>query len=113
MHHRLAGRRLRRALRVGAAFTLLLVVLPNVLYLGHSGQHADLHDAAQAEEHAAHCHLGPSKCGSQYSLVSASWADGDVWRFKPAGILFAAEGPSRPSPSEGPSFKFSPPPRYP
>ncbi len=112
MSTRLAGKRLNRLLRAGAAFTLTLAVLPNILYLGHGDQHADLSDPAQAEEHAAHCHLGPSKCSGQPGAVSATWVDSDSWQLDPSGVLQASEGPSLLPPSEGPSFKSSPPPRH-
>jgi hypothetical protein len=92
--------------------TLTVAVLPNILYLGHGDHHADLRDPAQAEEHAAHCHLGPSKCSGQPGAVTATWADSDVWRLNPSGFLFVSEASPPVSPSDGPSFKSSPPPRY-
>jgi hypothetical protein len=56
---------LRRHLVRIAALALLLVVLPNALYLGHwpfLPGFADSTNAAEAHEHAGHCHAGPSKC---------------------------------------------------
>lgn len=106
------GRRLNRLLRAGAVFTLTLAILPNILYLGHAGQHADLSDPVQAEEHAAHCHLGPSKCSGQPGSGSVTWLQSDSWDLVPSGILFATATPSLSFPSDGPSFKSSPPPRY-
>ncbi len=66
------GPPLRRAtlIRAAAVLVLLFVVLPNVLYLGHwpiFGDHP-IRSEAQAREHAAHCHLGPSTCSSEAPL---------------------------------------------
>ncbi len=69
---RVVVRTLRRSdfLRAGAVLILLLAVLPNLLYLGHRPLFGDhpIHTEAQAREHAAHCHLGPSTCSGQAPL---------------------------------------------
>lgn len=77
---------------VAAAFILLLAVITNISYLGHwssaAAEHAPVHSAGEAEEHARHCHLGPSRCSGQQSLVSAFWlGDGPA--------LLALVGPLR------------------
>ncbi len=69
--------RRRTSSRAAAALILLLAVTANVSYLGHwgsdGGGHTHIHSQAQAEEHAAHCHLGPAKCSGQQSLVGTFW----------------------------------------
>ena len=82
-------RKLRRdrLIRVGGLVILLAAVMPNVLYLGHwsvAGEaHGGIHTAAEAEEHAAHCHLGPAKCSGQASFTW-TWTIGDhEWSLAP------------------------------
>ncbi len=63
-------------IRVGALAVLLGVVAPNVTYVGHwplAGHTHDIVDEATANEHAAHCHVGPSKCSGQTDFTGAWW----------------------------------------
>lgn len=55
------ARRLRW-LRIGAVAVLAFCLLPQVAYLGHWGGHERIDTPQEAQEHAAHCHLGPSSC---------------------------------------------------
>jgi hypothetical protein len=111
--------RMRRALRLGAVLTLVFVIAPNVLYLGHSAlgplapaaAHDNLDDPAEAEEHAAHCHLGPSKCTGQSSAVSVSWADESTWSLSTGGRLTGADSATDIVLAEGPVFRVTPPPK--
>jgi len=80
-------RKLRRdrLIRVGGLVVLLAAVLPNVLYVGHlpASGHQHIDTAAEAEEHAEHCHLGPAKCSGQASLTG-TWTIGDhEWSLAP------------------------------
>lgn len=62
--------------RAGAIAVLLSVLLPNIAYAGHwsSGGHAHaVQSEAEASAHAAHCHLGPSKCSGEPDLTGVSW----------------------------------------
>ena len=56
-----SGRRLRW-LQIGAWMVLLLCLLPQVAYMGHWDGHESIDTPQEAQEHAAHCHLGPSSC---------------------------------------------------
>ena len=79
---RLTLSRQKRWVRMGTIFVLLLVLLPNVAYVGHwspSGQIADahsLHAEHRETEHAAHCHEGPSQCNDT-SVIVRNWRVGD------------------------------------
>ena len=114
------GRKGRRLLRIGSWLTLLLVVLPNVLYVGHSALgfldpgsgHVDLHDPAQVEEHATHCHLGPSKCTTQYAAVSLSLTDGNAWAIDAGGRLLRADTPYVTTFGDAHVSRLTPPPRF-
>lgn len=66
----------RLLLKAGALAVLLGVVAPNVTYVGHwplAGHTHDIKDEATASEHAAHCHLGPSKCSGQTDFTGTWW----------------------------------------
>ena len=61
----MSGRARRQSLQVGSLAVLLFAIAPNVLYVGHwgiIGGRSDMASEAEVEEHAAHCHVGPSKC---------------------------------------------------
>lgn len=116
----LTGTKTRNLLRTGSWLTLLLVLLPNVLYLGHSALgfldpgsgHVDLHDPAQVEEHAAHCHLGPSKCITQYAADSLSLTGGNGWTAGSGGPLLRADAPSVTRAGDAHVTRQTPPPRF-
>lgn len=114
----LAIAKTRRALRVGAALVLVFVITPNVLYVGHSGlgplpvaAHRHLDNPAEAAEHAAHCHLGPSKCNGQSSALGISRTDETTWSLDTGGGLTRADSTNDISPAEAPAFRLTPPPR--
>jgi hypothetical protein len=69
----------RRAWRSGrlAAFAILLVLLPNVLYLGHLGPGAPSHThaAAQQQEHERHCHGESASCSDAPVQASVPFAE--------------------------------------
>jgi len=80
---RMSLSRQKRWVRKGTTFVLLLVLLPNVAYVGHwssSGQTADahsLHTERQETDHAAHCHQGPSQCNGTSAIVGTWWVGDD------------------------------------
>ena len=61
----MSGRARQQLLHIGSLVVLLFAIAPNVLYIGHwgiIGGRSDMANEAEVEEHAAHCHVGPSKC---------------------------------------------------
>lgn len=83
MRTRLSLSRQKRWVRWGAIFVLLMVLLPNVAYVGHwspfgSTTHAhSLHTEPQETDHAAHCHEGPARCGGPQAIVGTWWIGDD------------------------------------
>ncbi len=51
-----------RWLRVGAVAVLAFCLLPQIAYLGHWNEPEGPVTPQEVQEHAAHCHLGPSSC---------------------------------------------------
>lgn len=83
MHIRLA--RQRRIVRAGAIFVLLMVMLPSIAYVGHwdpfgvqpTHAHSLHHDPSDNQDHAAHCHAGPSTCTGPQATVGSWWIGED------------------------------------
>jgi hypothetical protein len=98
-----------------AAFILLLAVITNISYLGHWGsaaaEHAPVHSAAEAEEHAEHCHLGPSRCSGQQSLVGAFWLGDGRALLTLVGALRHVDVAEVPLATDAPAAPPAPPPR--
>lgn len=96
-----------RLIRAGALFVLLGAVLPSVTYVGHwlegGADHVNVtQNEAEAEQHAEHCHLGPSKCAGAQSLVGTWWVGDQPFTIAhesrgqmmtPAGVLVLTEPP--------------------
>lgn len=108
---------------------LLAAVLPNATYLGHGptapphghadealvAEHdgaTDRHDAPveQEDEHARHCHVGPSKCGGSQSTVGTWWV-GDEAPEPNLGPLSPHGGPRDPEAAPGWTVRSLRPPR--
>jgi hypothetical protein len=75
-------------------FILLGVLLPNIAYLGHWGvaESADAPAAGHAEkvpseEHALHCHAGPSKCAGPQAITGSIWVGQDSGLVTPDGAI--------------------------
>lgn len=99
-----------------ARLVLVLAVLPNVLSIGHLplpglNAEAHVHTAAEAREHANHCHGSPASCGDQPSFVGTSWVfnddipitrQGDTHEVETNGFVIALDSPA---------FADTPPPR--
>lgn len=58
----MASARRLRWLRIGAVAVLAFCLLPQVAYMGHWDEHEGPMTPQEVQEHAAHCHLGPSSC---------------------------------------------------
>ncbi len=105
------GRAGPRLVRTGSLVVLLLAMAPNIMYVGHwgGGEHEHISSPAEAQEHAEHCHLGPSKCAGIGSasvlpqiggvavvlagaLLAIGWAAGQV---KATGLPARVEHPPR------------------
>ena len=79
-----------RIVRLGAWLVLVLALLPNVSYMGHwpemAGNTDDHHDDGlasdatdeAADEHAAHCHIGPAHCGGGESMIGTPFVGDDT-----------------------------------
>lgn len=79
-----------RIVRLGAWLVLVLALMPNISYMGHwpemAGTADDHHDDAVlpdapdtvAEEHAAHCHIGPAHCGGGESMIGTPFVGEDT-----------------------------------
>ncbi len=103
-----------------AIFLLLGAVLPNVFYLGHA-QPALSHDHAvhqsstppdaAGEEHALHCHAGPSGCAGGQSMVGSIWVGDDAGFVAPSGVMRTALNSSQPTTPEAPVISLLKPPR--
>ena len=108
-------RRQRRFVRIAATVVLVLAVLPNALYVGHwpffpGFEGAD--SAAEAHEHAGHCHLGPSRCSDGPSSGSTlpALVDGAGSMLLAGGLLMLLDAPVSRS-LAGVAFRFERPPR--
>lgn len=116
-------------LRAGAWLVLLLAVTPNVMYLGHgplSVAPADAHEASshahpgespaedtsQAEEHALHCHTGPSSCAGSQSLTGSLWVGEDAGLLSFDATPRVADAGYIATNTETPSHKLLQPPRH-
>lgn len=67
----MSGRARRQLLQIGSLVVLLFAIAPNVLYIGHwgiIGGRSDMASEAEVEGHAAHCHVGPSKCSDSTGM---------------------------------------------
>lgn len=77
--------------RLGAWLILVLALMPNISYMGHwtemagaahaPDHHAETADHAagpDAEQHAAHCHAGPSRCGGGESMIGTPFVGEDT-----------------------------------
>ena len=79
--------------RLGAWLILAFVLLPNISYMGHwpemagtaEGHHDDsagLVDPgaldSETEDHAAHCHVGPARCGGGESMIGTPFVGEDT-----------------------------------
>jgi hypothetical protein len=77
--------RQRRITLLGSIFVLLVVILPSIAYVGHwdrlqvepAHAHTTNHDTADNQDHAAHCHEGPSTCTGPQATVGSWWIGDD------------------------------------
>lgn len=82
---RLPLSRQRRIVRVASIFVLLMVMLPSIAYVGHwdpfgvlpTHAHSLHHDPDDRQDHAAHCHEGPSSCTGPQATVGSWWIGDD------------------------------------
>jgi hypothetical protein len=101
-------------IRAGALAVLLGVVAPNVTYVGHwplAGHTHGITDEASASEHAAHCHLGPSKCSGQTDFTGTWWAGQEPMVLAPAPREELVPQPSDAASLEPPAYRLLQPPR--
>lgn len=106
-----------RVARSISRFILLGVLLPNVAYLGHWGvteATVTPGDVAQAQkntdEHALHCHTGPSKCAGPQATVGALNVNEDSGLITPPNTVKPTiESPSEIAPEPPYSRLLQPP----
>lgn len=78
-------------IRLGAWLILVLVLMPNISYMGHwpemagtahdhdySAEPIDPGAAGSVAEHAAHCHAGPAHCGGGESMIGTPFVGDDT-----------------------------------
>jgi len=104
----------RNVIRI-TAVVLLIAVLPSALYLGHwpflpSYDGSD--SAAEADEHAAHCHLSPRSCsnGSGGGPILPALVDGASFVLLGGGLLIPLDAPVSRWPAAV-AFRLERPPR--
>lgn len=101
-------------IRIGALAVLLGVVAPNVTYVGHwplGGHTHEIQDEATANEHASHCHLGPSKCSGQTYFTGTWWAGQEPLSVATAPKEELVPGSAERTPTDPPSSRLLQPPR--
>jgi hypothetical protein len=99
-------------------FVLLAAILPNLLYVGHGPTepvHAHETEGARESterggEHVQHCHVGPSKCAGQPSLVGMWWV-GDAPLLPEPDLFLATVGSAEINPIDPPSVRLLRPPQ--
>ena len=80
---RLSLSRKKRWVRRGAIFVLVMVLLPNIAYVGHwsePDQTTHSHSSSaeqQPDDHTAHCHEGTSQCGGPSAIIGTWWIGHD------------------------------------
>jgi hypothetical protein len=80
---RLSLARQKRLVRLGAVFVFVMVLLPNIAYVGHWSPPAETTHAhsgqteQQTNDHAVHCHNGPSQCSGAQSTIGTWWIGDD------------------------------------
>lgn len=75
----------RRIVRLGSIFILLMVMLPSIAYVGHwdpfhvkpTHAHSLHHEPNDNQDHAAHCHEGPSTCTGPQATTGSWWIGDD------------------------------------
>lgn len=90
---RITRSRQRRIVRLGALFVLLIVMLPSIAYVGHwdpfrvqpTHAHSLHHEPSDNQDHAAHCHEGPSTCTGPQATVGSWWIGDDPGPIAAAG----------------------------
>ena len=87
----------RNVIRI-TAVVLVIAVLPSALYLGHwpflpGYERSD--SATQAQEHAGHCHVDPSRCsnGPGDGPVLPVLVDGSGFMLLAGGVLMLLDAP--------------------
>lgn len=108
------ARKRRLLIRAGAVAVLLSVVVPNITYVGHWSSQGHTHpiqNQAEASEHAAHCHLGPSKCSSQPDFTGVSWIGGGPTFIATGATERLASPANAPSETDPPAARLLDPPR--
>lgn len=101
-------------------FILLAAILPNLLYVGHGfTEPAHAHETEGAtestergDEHVQHCHLGPSTCAGQSSLVGTWWV-GDASLLPEPDLVLATIDSAEIHPIDPPSIRLLRPPQAP
>ena len=108
----------RRTIRWGAILVLLLVMLPNVAYLGHwspFGQtthaHSLHHERTDTDDHAEHCHGGPTSCGPQ-ATVGSWWIGDDPNPIAPDAPTLDTRLEAPEAEPDPPASRILQPPRY-
>jgi hypothetical protein len=118
MHTRLSHSRQKRWVRWGAIFVLIMVLLPNLAYVGHwspfgSTTHAhSLHTERQESDHAAHCHEGPSTCTGGHATVGTWWIGDDPNPISPDAPRPSLQSDHNANAVEAPSNRILRPPRF-
>lgn len=108
-----------RIIRWGAIFVLLLVMLPMITYVGHwdpfgvqpTHAHSLHHQQDDKQDHAAHCHAGPSTCTGPQATIGSWWIGGDenpVAAPEPTLEITLHDPLGQ---TDSPSYRFVPPPR--
>ncbi len=102
--------------RCGAAFVLLAVILPNLMYVGHwsSDHDTQKHSAdsgVNVAAHAAHCHFGPAKCSGEPALVGTWWVGEEPFKLWLDGQMLPISSAAESTIQELPLGVETPPPR--
>lgn len=116
--HLTQSRRLR-IIRWGAIFVLFGVMLPMVTYVGHwdpfgmqpTHAHSLHHEPDDKQDHAAHCHSGPSTCTGPQATVGSWWIGGDANPVAAPEPTLEIEVNDDLLDVEPPSYRLVPPPR--
>lgn len=110
----------RRIVRWGAIFVLLMVMLPSITYVGHwdplgvlpTHAHSLHHDPLEYEEHAAHCHMGPSTCTGPQATVGSWWIGDEATPLVAAEPRPALHFTASPEALPAHATRTVPPPRF-
>lgn len=112
-------RRRLRIIRWGSIVVLLLVMLPMITYVGHwdpfgvqpAHAHSLHHETNDSQDHAAHCHAGPSTCTGPQATIGSWWIGADANPVAPPEPSLVIEITSEANQTESPSYRLVPPPR--